>query len=158
MQKVVLRDTQVKLPTTAKLFGALGLAATGFLAALLTVPNLPSSDSVSGFLGVAASFGLLLGWRVIGLNPGHGLARACERGVHGALYLLIWTVLFLGAVQVMHRMMLGRYHDPLDAVLDVITQGMKSAAAVLRFDAIALVFLGGMVSAILSEWAWRRWK
>ncbi|PTV94680.1 hypothetical protein C8J27_107212 [Rhodobacter aestuarii] len=157
MQKVVLRDSQIKLPTTAKLFGGLGLAATGFFGAELMARNLPISAAVNGFAGIAASIGLMVGWRVIGLRPGRGVVRALERGLHAVIYLVFWTMLFLGAVQVMHNMVRGRYDMPNEALVDVLSQGMTMAGAVLRFDTIAVLFLGGMVSAILAEWAWKRW-
>ncbi|MBZ4021493.1 hypothetical protein CKO11_03330 [Rhodobacter sp. TJ_12] len=158
MQKVVLRDTQMKLPTTAKLFGGLGLAATGFFGAQLMAQNLPIGAAVNGLGGIAASFGLILGWRVIGMSPGKGLSKALERGLHATIYLVIWTVLFLGLMQVLHRMAMGRYDAPSEAMLDVLAQGMAMADAILRLDSIAVLFFGGMVSAILAEWAWKRWQ
>ena len=158
MQKVVLRDTQAKLPTTAKLFGALGLAATGFFGAELMAAHLPPATRVNGLTLVAASFGLLLGWRVIGMNPGKGLARTLERGLHATLYLVAWTVLFMGAVQMMNRMSRGRYDAPSEALIDIIGQGMTLAADVLRADVLAVLFFGGQLSAMLAEWAWKRWQ
>ncbi len=158
MQKVVLRDTQAKLPTTAKLFGALGLAATGFFGAELMAPHLPPSARVPGLTLAAASFGLLLGWRVIGLHPGRGMARALERSLHAVIYLVAWTVLFMGAVQMMHRTSMGRYDGPSEALVDIIGQAMTLAAEVLRADVLAVLFFGGLLSAMLAEWAWKRWQ
>lgn len=158
MQKIVFRDTQAKLPTTAKLFGALGLAATGFFGAQLMAPHLPPTARVPGLTLVAVSFGLLLGWRVIGLHPGRGMARALERGLHATIYLVAWTVLFMGAVQMMNRMKMGRYDGPSEALIDILGQGMTLATDVLRLDVLAVLFFGGLVSAMLAEWAWKRWQ
>lgn len=158
MQKVVLRDTQMRLPTTAKLFGALGLAATGFFVANLLQPYLPAAMRVHGLALVASSFGLLLGWRVIGMNPGKGLTKAIGRGLSASVYLVIWTVLFLGAVEMMHQMALNHYDAPMDALVDVLGQGLKLGLLALQWDVMAVLFCGGMLSAMLAEWAWKRWQ
>lgn len=158
MQKVVIRDTQMKLPTTAKLFGALGLAVTGFFNAELMLPYLPPGTEVHGLAAVATSFGLLLGWRVIGMNPGKGLGRALERGLRAAFFLVFWSTAFLGALQMMHLMALGRYDGPMEALTDIVGQGLRLALVVLQLDVIAVLFFGGVLSAMLAEWAWKRWQ
>ena len=158
MQKVVVRDTQMALPTTAKLFGAVGLAATGFFTAELIPGKLPPGAAIHGLGVVAASFGLLLGWRLIGRNPGRGRFKAMERGAHAAIYLLLWTVLFLGALQMMREMARGRYDSPSEALLDVLAQGMRLGGEVLQWDVLGMLFCGAVVSAMLSEWAWKRWQ
>lgn len=158
MQKVILRDTQMVLPTTAKLFGAIGLAATGFFTAELIPRNLPPGSEIHGLATMAASFGLLLGWRVIGMNPGKGLARAVERGLHAALYLTLWTMFFLGALQMLRDMIRGRYDSPSEALIDILAQGMRLGEQALRLDVLSVLFCGGIVSAILAEWAWKRWQ
>lgn len=158
MQKVVLSDTQLRLPTTAKLFGALGLAATGFFNAELMLPYLPPGTNVHGLAGVSASFGLLLGWRVIGMYPGQGMGRALERGLRAAVYLMFWSTLFLGALQMMQNMLRDRYDGPMEALTDVVSQGLRLGYNVLQLDVIAVLFFGGMLSAMLAEWAWRQWQ
>lgn len=158
MQKVVLRDTQMALPTTAKLFGAVGLAATGFFTAELIPEKLHPGAEIHGLALMAASFGLLLGWRVIGMHPGKGLTKAVERGLHAAIYLLLWTMLFLGALQMMREMMRGRYGSPSEALLDILAQGMRLGSEAIQLDVLATLFCGAVLSAMLSEWAWKRWQ
>lgn len=157
MQKVVVRNTQLALPTASKLFGALGLATTGFFNAALMLPYLPAGTQVGGIGGISASFGLLLGWRVIGLHPGQGMARAAERGLRAALYLIICATLFLGALQMLHNSTRGRYEGPMDALTDIIAQGLGLGFAVLQLDVVAVLFFGGALSAMLAEWAWKQW-
>ncbi|WP_444463092.1 TrgA family protein [Rhodobacter capsulatus] len=157
MQKVVVRDTQMALPTTAKLFGGLGLAATGFIAAELIPGKLHPGASLHGLALMATSFGLALGWRVIGRNPGQGLIKAAERGLHAGLYLLLWTTLFLGALQMLRDMIRGRYDSPSEALLDVLAQGMRLGAEALQPDVLGMLFCGSVLSAMLAEWAWKRW-
>lgn len=157
MQKVVVRNTQLALPTSAKLFGALGLAMTGFFNAAVMLPYLPAGTQVSGIGGVSASFGLLLGWRVIGMGPGHGMGRAAERGLRAAFYLIIWSTLFLGALQMLHKSTRGRYDGPIEALTDIFSQGLAMGFAVLQLDVVAVLFFGGILSAMLAEWAWKQW-
>jgi hypothetical protein len=158
MAKVVLRDTQMIMPTTAKLFGALGLAATGFFGSELMLPYLPPGTQIHGLAMAAGSFGLLLGWRVIGMHPGRGMLRALQRGVNAAVYLVVSTLAFLGALQMIRMMVLGRYDGPMDAVVDILAQGLRLGADVMRPDVIGVLFCGSLVSAMLSEWAWKRWQ
>lgn len=158
MQRVVVRNTQMRLPTTAKLFGSLGLAATGFFNAELMLPYLPPGTQVDGLALVSTSFGLLLGWRVIGMNPGKGLGRALERGLRSGFYLIVASTLFLGMMQMLQQALRSRYDGPLSAVTDILTQGVLLGIDVLQLDVIAVLFCGGMLSAILAEWAWKRWQ
>ena len=157
MQKVVLRDSQMALPTTAKLFGAIGLAATGFLTAELIPGKLHAGAAIHGLATMAASFGLALGWRVIGRYAGRGMVKAAERGVHAAIYLLLWTTLFLGALQMLREMQRGRYDSPSEALLDVLAQGMRLGAEAAQPDVLGMLFCGAVLSAMMAEWAWRRW-
>lgn len=158
MQRVIVADTRTTLPTTAKLFGALGLAATGYFNAQLMLPYLPPGTNVQGLSAVATSFGLLLGWRVIGMNPGQGLGRAIHRGLRAAFYLVFWSTLFLGALQMMQQMARGRYDGPGEALFDILAQGLRMGIAVAQLDVIGVLFFGGAVSAMLAEWAWKRWQ
>ena len=158
MQRVTQRDTQASLPTTAKLFGALGLAAAGFFTAEVMLPYLPRGSNVHGLAAAGACIGLVLGWRVIGLQPGQGMGAAMRRGLTAALLLAFWGVVFLGALQMVQRIKRNRYDGPLDALVDIIAQGLRMGAEVLRPDVVAVLFLGSMLSAMLSEWAWKRWQ
>jgi len=158
MQKVVLRDTQIILPTTAKLFGALGLGATGFFTAALMVPYLPPGTRIDGLAMTATSLGMMIGWGVIGITPGKGTARAVGRGINAAVYLAVATLTFLGVLQMVRQMWRGRYDGPMDALVDVIAQGLHFADDVLQADVLAVLFCGAMLSAMLAEWAWKRWQ
>ncbi|MGD9918825.1 MAG: TrgA family protein [Paenirhodobacter sp.] len=157
MQKLVVRSTQLQLPTTAKLFGALGLAMTGFFTAELMVPYLPVGTKAGGLALMMTSFGLLLGWRVIGMNPGRGRSDAMHRGLRASFYLVTWGMVFLGSLQMMHEALRGRYDGVMAALTDVISKGISLASAVLQLDVLAVLFLGGVLSAMLAEWAWKQW-
>lgn len=157
MQKAFFRDPQMKLPTTAKLCGAVGLAATGFGVAALIPGHLPPGAAVQGLAPMLAAVGLLLGWRVIGRNPGRGFGKVIERGLHAAIYLLLWTALFLGALQMLRSMVRGRYDGPSEALLDVPVQAMRLGGEALQPDVLGALFCGALLSAMLAEWAWKRW-
>lgn len=158
MQKVVVRNPQIYLPTTAKLFGSLGLALTGFFNAAMMLPYLPAGTRVGGLAIISASFGLLLGWRVIGMQPGQGMWRAAERGMRAAFYLIICATLFLGALQMLHQSTRHRYDGPMEAITDIVAQGLDLGFSVLQLDVVAVLFFGGVLSSMLAEWAWRRWQ
>jgi len=158
MQRVILRSSRGALPTAAKLFGAIGLALTAFFTASAILPYLPPGTKDEGFGLVSMSFGWLIGWRVIGGMPQATLAGAVRVGLRGALLLALTVLMYLGALQVVSRMLRGRYHALLAALTDVIGEGLALGAAAFQLDVIVMLFLGGVLSAILSAWAARRWQ
>lgn len=157
MQRVVLRNDQAMMPTMAKLVGALGLAATGAMTAQAIVPYLPTGTKTGGLVLVAASFGLLLGWRVIG-PAGGAPGRSAAAGLRASFYLALWGLGFLGAVQMLHKALRMRYDGPSEALADILTQGVEIGYASMQVDVLATLFLGGAITAILAAWAGRRWR
>lgn len=157
MQRVVLRNNSALMPTIPKLVGALGLSLTGVFTAEAILPYLPAGTKSEGLTLVAASFGLLLGWRVIGPAGGEP-GRSASAGLRAAFYLALWGLGFLGAVQMLNKAIRMRYDGPGDAIVDVLALGAKLGYAVLQIDVVATLFLGGAITAILAAWAGRRWR
>lgn len=158
MQRVILRSSRGALPTAAKLVAGIGLALTGFFTASAILPYLPAGTRDQGAGLMSMSFGWLIGWRVIGRAPQATMAGAARVGLRAALWLALTVLLYLGALQMMARMLRGRYHGLSEALTDVIAQGLGLGAAAVQLDVIATLFLGGVLSAILSAWAARRWQ
>ena len=157
MQRVIMRNDSALMPTIPKLFGALGLALTGFATVTQLAPHLNAETKTGGLLLVASSFGMLLGWRVIGPEAHGALSRLISIGFRGAFYLGIWTLLFLGSVQMLFKALRMRYDGPMEALGDVLSQGIAVGYMVLQLDVVAVLFIGGALTAILTAWAGRRW-
>lgn len=158
MQRVILRSSRGALPTAAKLVAGIGLALTGFFTASAILPYLPAGTRGQGAGLMSMSFGWLIGWRVIGRAPQATMAGAARVGLRAALWLALTVLLYLGALQMMARMLRGRYHAVTEALTDILGQGVVLGGAAFQLDVIVTLFLGGVLSAILSAWAARRWQ
>ncbi|MDD8024742.1 MAG: TrgA family protein [Paracoccaceae bacterium] len=144
-----------------KLVGALGLAATGYLAAMLVVPYLPAGTKVSGLEPVAACSGIVLGWRVIGMRRSgrtNSYVTAALTGVRAAAYLSIWGLGFLGFMQMLVKATRMLYDGPLAALSGVLSEALDLSILALQPDVLAALLLGGVMSSVLAEWAGRRWR
>lgn len=145
------------MPTAAKLFAAVVLAIAGFCTGLLVLPYLPGGTRAAALPLVAASFGLLLGWRVIGREAGRGLWAAVQVGLRATVYMVVLVLFFLGTVQMVRWSVRLRYDGPMDALTDIVSQGLELGQAALQVDVVVALVLGGALAGIASEWAHRRW-
>ena len=82
-----------RMPTAAKLFAALGLAAVGWFASEAIRPLMPPHTQFGWFNQVNVVLGLICGWRVTGRRVGGTFSEAISAGLTGVIALV-----FLGAV------------------------------------------------------------
>ncbi|OWY05121.1 hypothetical protein B6V75_03020 [Thioclava sp. F1Mire-8] len=158
MQRIAVRKSKAQIPTLAKLFAALALGATGFFAAQQIMPAIPAGVDGAKELGlIMGSFGLLVGWRVVGVSEGRRWVDAINDGLRGGIYVLMWTFFFLGTIQMLKLALRMRYDDVLSAVTDVIGQGVAIGVASLGVAPVITLGLGAMGAGLLSEFAYRRY-
>ncbi|MEO1951341.1 TrgA family protein [Thioclava sp.] len=158
MHRIAVRNSQAQIPTIAKLFAALALGATGFFAAQQIMPAIPAgTDGAKELWLIMGSFGLLFGWRVVGVSAGRRWVDAINDGLRGGLYVLLWTFAFLGVMQILKLALRMRYDDVLSAVTDVIGQGTAIGLASLGVMPVITLGLGAMGAGLLSELAHRRY-
>jgi hypothetical protein len=148
----------MQIPTMAKLFAAIALAGTGFFTANEIMPALPQGVEGADILPlVTASFGLLLGWRVVGLHPGRRWMSALGDGLRGALYMMAWSYAFLGAAQMLKLAMRMRYDDAIEALVDIVGQGVAIAGASFGVNVLLVLACGAALAGLCSEWAFRKY-
>lgn len=158
MQRVVVRNSQTQIPTMAKLLAGLMLGATGFFAAQSIAPAIPAGvDGKEQLPLIMGSFGLLVGWRIVGLRPGRRWLEALNDGLRGGIYTVLWTFGFLGALQMLKLAMRMQYKDVLSAVTDILGQGALLGLASMGLTPVITLGLGAMLAGIASEFAYRRW-
>ncbi|KEO61225.1 hypothetical protein DT23_09990 [Thioclava indica] len=158
MQRLAVRNTKMQIPTMAKFFAAISLAGTGFFTANEIIPALPQGVEGASILPlVASSFGLLLGWRVVGLHPGRPWMSAISDGLRGALYMMAWSYAFLGAAQMLKLALRMRYDDAVEALVDIIGQGAAIAQASFSVDVLIVLICGAVLAGGASEWAYRKY-
>ncbi|PCD75729.1 TrgA family protein [Pseudothioclava arenosa] len=157
MQRVVLRKASHGMPTMGRLFGGAGLAATGYLAGAAIVPLLPQAMKGAAILPVvAASFGLLIGWRVIGRFPGKTMREAVLTGLKAASFVLIWAMIYLGLVQMLRQAMRNRYDSVTEAVVDILNQGLQFAIMAAHPMVLGSLLVGGALSGMVALWGHRK--
>lgn len=158
MQRVVQRNISHQMPTVAKLFGAAGMAITGLCLGNLVLPVLPLMLRGAEVLPVvAASFGLLIGWRVMTPMKSYGFVQSIGAGLRAAVYVCFWTLTYLGAAQMLRLSMNQRYDGAFEALLDIFTQGLYFSVVLAQPRVLATLLVGGALSGMVARWGARRW-
>lgn len=156
--RVVQRQKQSQMPTAARAIAAIGVAGVGAWAAWQSIGHLDATVRHPWFITICALSGIVLGWATVGTEVGRGWYTAIRAGLRAGMYLALVGLGYLGVVMMIARSMRRLYHTPLDALIDVFGQAFKIGEQLFTFDVISVLFLGGIVSGILAEWANRRWS
>ena len=144
--------------TTARLIAAVFLAVTGWLVSLQIRPLMPESTAFGYFNYVNAGLGLAVGWVVIGSRLGRGISNAIGVGVTAAVSLLFWG-LFLQASREMFALANKRRYDgPMEAIIGVFEIGVEYGTIAATPTVMAVLFGGGIVTAVLAERAAQVWR
>ncbi|WP_415182670.1 TrgA family protein [Phaeovulum sp.] len=146
------------MPTAAKLFAALVLAATGVLAAALVLPDIPYGAKADFLPVVGGIIGFSAGWFVVGMRTGKGNMISMQTGMRGALFMVIGVLVVSGFAQMIKLALRKRYDAPTDALVDVVGQGLEFGKLVLQADVLGVLIVGGALSGMAAEWAGRRWR
>lgn len=148
------------MPTAARLFAAVLLAAVAFLASTFYVALLPEGMAVGLFAPLNTVLGLIVGWTAIGrLTDGTSYLLALGHGVRGAAVWLFWTLLLWSIWEMLGRSVQRRYSgvgEALEGVFDLIAQH----ALLLLEDPLpgATLFVGAICAALVAEWGARRYR
>lgn len=135
------------------------MAVTGLCLGNLVLPVLPNMlRGAEALPVVAASFGLLIGWRVMGPMKGYGFVQSIGAGLRAATFVSIWTLAYLGAAQMLRLSLHMRYDEVSEAILDIFAQGLYYAVVLAQPQVLATLLVGGALSGILARWGARRWS
>lgn len=141
-----------------RMVAAILLAAVGFLASELIKPLIESVSQFGRFSFVNAALGAVIGWTVIGGRVGRGVSAAIGNGITGAVALLFWG-LFLHAGYEMLRLALRRRYDgPLEALNDMFRIGLDWVVMIATVPVLGMLFVGGIIAAVLAEVSARYWR
>lgn len=147
------------MPTAARLFAALSYAAVAFFASESFKPVLPEGLGTGYLSEVNAVIGLLTGWFVMGRLAGEGYRRAVAQGIRTTAVLVFYVLLLHSVLEMFRLSMRMRYDGPMDAVIGMLEKAMEYGRLVVTSpEVMAILLLGGVLAAWLSEWAARRWN
>ena len=143
------------MPTAGKATGAVLFAVLAFAVAGVIAPALPPSVPLGAAQLIAALFGALTGWRMVGRGA-RSVSGAAARGLTTAVAAAFWTFLFGATWMMLRRSLRGIYDDPVEALGDVAALMVELAGALLDPIAAAVLLVGGGLAGVATATVARR--
>lgn len=146
------------MPTMSKLIAAVFFAAVAYLSAVAFRGGMPEGTQFGQFNIICAAIGLISGWRVMGNVAGKGYAKAAGTGVRTSVTFTAWALLVCSVILMVRKAFKQRYGDsPLEAVVDIFSLALENGMLLLRPEVLSVLFLGGILGGLLTEWVKSRW-
>ncbi|MEL6449922.1 MAG: TrgA family protein [Pseudomonadota bacterium] len=146
------------MPDAAKLVAALGLAVLAFVVSGMIMPLFEEDTNFGWFVYINVAVGFFVGWLVIGVRAGRGLISAVNVGLTGPVVMVFWG-LFIQACNEMTRIaMKNRYDGPFEALIAVFEIGAEWALLMSTIPIWATLLVGGVITGLATEYAWRTWR
>lgn len=146
------------LPTAAKLAGALGFAAVGWLGAAVLGPDLPEAMKLGMVPEAAAVAGLLTGWHIAGVNAGRGFGQAVATGLRTGVVLVVLVLLGVAIWQMLGAAVDKKYTGPFMALLGMLKLMLRYGAILGTVPFVSVMVVGSALAGVLTEIAGRRWS
>lgn len=146
------------MPTASRLFAAIGYAIVAFFAAEAFKATMPEGADPGSFVLVSVVIGALTGWMVMGRLAGKGYRPAVAQGIRTTAVMLFYALLVFSVYEMLRQSTRMRYGSPTEAVTGIFDQASQYGSAILgAIDVMAILLVGGILAAWLSEWASKRW-
>lgn len=144
------------MPTSSRLFAALGFAVMIFFASEIYKGYLPEGVQVAMLSVVNVVVAFICGWKFMGHRVGKGYWAAAGYGLSTMAISLLYILLIWSIYEMLRRSLRKLYDEPMEAI---------KAAAELMSDYALLMFtdpqvpivivVGGILAAMLAEWMYR---
>jgi hypothetical protein len=146
------------MPTAAKLFAAICLAALGYAASEIIKTLMPASTDFGMFSIVNTVLGFVCGWMIVGGRAGRGQSAAISNGFTGTVALVFWGLFIQACNEMTRRSFARKYDNPMEAIGAVFEIGIEYGQTMLDAKLILLLLAGGIVTGMVAEFAARRWR
>lgn len=146
------------MPNAARLVAALCIGSLAVIVSFQVMRLMPERTDFGYFTYVNGLIGLCVGWTVMGKRAGRGLAAAISNGFGGVLMLLLWALFVQACAEMVDRALANRYGDVFQAIIAVLKLMADYGLVLLNAPVIATLIAGGLVSGVLTEYAWRSWR
>jgi len=146
------------MPTANRLVAAICLAIIGAIVAELVKPLMPEGAYFGPFTYVSAAIGFCVGWVNLGPRAGGGTAVAINNGLTSVIVLVVVGLLGFGSREMLRQALRHRYTEPMEALRGVLEIAMGYGSYLLDIKIIAVLIIGGIVSGLATETAFRRWR
>jgi hypothetical protein len=146
------------MPNAARLVAAACLALLAFILSGLIMPLMPEGTGFGYFTHVNVVLGVLVGWIVMGKRAGRGTTPGINNGLTGVATLLFWGLFVQGTYEMVRQAMRNRFDGPFEAILAIFEIAADYGIILITPTIIATVLVGGVLSGLATEFAWRRWR
>jgi hypothetical protein len=146
------------MPDAAKLVAALGLAILAFIVSGMIKPLFEQDMNFGWFTEVNVLVGIATGWIVIGQRAGRGLVSAINVGLTGPVVMVFWALFIQSCNEMVRVAMKNRYSDAFDALTSIFKIGAEWALLMSTVPIWATLLIGGVITGLATEFAWRTWK
>ncbi|MEX0310724.1 MAG: TrgA family protein [Tateyamaria sp.] len=146
------------MPDAAKLVAAVCMAVLGFVVSYMIMPLFEEDTNFGWFVHVNVVVGFLVGWLVIGRRAGRGWTSAINVGLTGPVVLVFWGLFIQACNEMVRIAMKNRYDGAFEALVDVFQIGAEWAILMTTVPIWATLLIGGVITGMLTEYAWRTWR
>ncbi len=146
------------MPDAARLFAAIGLAITAFIVSGMIIPLMPEGTDFGYFTWVNLAIGALSGWIVMGKRAGKGITAAINNGITGMVAMVFWGLAVQGAYEMVRLAMRNRYDGPFEAIMAIFEIAIDYGWTIFVFPVIMTLLIGGILTGLATEYAWRTWR
>jgi hypothetical protein len=116
------------------------------------------STNFGNFALFNAALGAAVGWIVIGSRAGRGMASAIGVGFTAAVVLTFWGLFLQSSREMFALANKRRYDGPVEAIIGIFEIGVDYLWTIASPNVLGALALGGIITAVLTEHATRRWR
>ena len=146
------------MPDAAKLVGAAGLGILGFVLSGLVMGLFEEDKNFGWFVYVNVLLGLAVGWVFVGRRAGRGWTSAVNVGLTGGVVLVFWGLFVQSCNEMTRVAMKNRYDGAGEALAAVFKIGAEWLILMSTLQIWGTVIVGGILTGIATEFAWRTWR
>ncbi|MBY5932625.1 TrgA family protein [Tateyamaria omphalii] len=146
------------MPDAAKLVGGLGLAILAFIVSGMIMPLFEEDTNFGWFTYVNVAVGFISGWMVIGGRAGRGMTSAVNVGLTGPVVMVFWALFIQSCNEMVRIAMKNRYDGAFEAIVAIFQIGAEWALLMATIPIWATLLAGGVITGVLTEYAWRTWR
>ncbi|SHK24212.1 hypothetical protein SAMN05444000_12334 [Shimia gijangensis] len=146
------------MPTGSRLVAAICLAILSAIIAEMVKPLMPEATVFGKFTYVTAFLGLIVGWTHLGARAGGSVVDGVNNGITAVALLVVFALLVFGSYEMVDQALRHRYSNLLQALRGILAIGVDYGQYLLDVEIIVTLVVGAVVSGLITEFAYRRWR
>ena len=146
------------MPTGSKLVAAICLAILGAIVAEMVKPLMSEGINFGHFTYVTAILGLIVGWVHLGKRAGGTMTDGINNGITAVVILVVFALFVFGSYEMVDQALRHRYSTMMEAMRGILEIGMEYGQYLIDVEIIATLFVGAVLSGMITEYAHRRWR